>query len=168
VNAVISPPVRPIPPGFSIRPATNADIPAIRSVLHRVRQEYGVLAITGASDPDLDDLAVNYFARGGFFEVVEDAANQIVGCAGLYPLDESRAELCKMYIEKSGRGYGMGKRLLEDMLAAARRGGFTEVWLETNSILKEATTIYQQYGFRPIAAEHLLPKCDQAYSLRLE
>ncbi len=160
--------MRPIPPGFCIRPATNADIPAIRSVLFRVRKEYGVLAITGASDPDLDDLTVNFFQRGGFFEVVEDASNRIIGCAGLYPLDECRAELCKMYIEQSGRGYGLGKRLLEDMLDAARRSGFVEVWLETNSVLKEATTLYQQYGFRPVASERLLPKCDQAYSLRLE
>lgn len=153
--------------GFSIRLATNADLPGIRSVLFSVRQEYGVLGEIGANDPDLDDLALNYFARGGVFEVIENVEHRIVGCAGLYPLSADRAELCKMYIEKPARGLGLGKRLLEDLLDAARRHGFGEVWLETNSVLAEAIGLYTKYGFRPVTADHLLPRCDQAYILEL-
>ena len=154
--------------GLAIRRATNADIPAIRAVLHAVRVEYGVLSEIGANDPDLDDIELGYFGRGGHFEVVEDGGGRIVGCAGLYPLSQQRAELCKMYIEKPARGRGLGKQLLENLLAAARRGGFREVWLETNSVLTEAITLYRKYGFEPIDSEHLLPRCDQAYLLRLE
>lgn len=152
---------------FSIRRAANADIPAIRAVLLSVRREYGVLSAAGADDVDLDDLDRNYFARGGYFEVVENAAGQIVGCAGLYPLTEHRAELCKMYIEKPTRGRGFGGQLLENLLDTAVRGGFQEVWLETNSVLTEAIALYREYGFEPVPSEHLLPRCDQAYLLRL-
>jgi putative acetyltransferase len=154
--------------GFSIRPAANCDMPAIRSVLSTVRHEYGVLDETGISDGDLDDIELNYFRRGGLFEVVEDPAKRIVGCAGLYPLNQHRAELCKMYLEKFARGRGLGRQLLLDVLAAARRGGFKEVWLETNSVLSAATSLYKKYGFQPIASDHFLPKCDQAYLLRLQ
>jgi len=108
--------------GFAIRRATNADIPAIRSVLHAVRLEYGVLSEMEANDPDLDDIELGYFGRGGHFEVVEDDGGRILGCAGLYPLSEHRAELCMMYLERPARGRGLGKRLLENLLAAARRG----------------------------------------------
>ncbi len=153
---------------LSIRPATNSDIVAIRAVLFAVRAEYGVLSDIGANDADLDDIEVNYFERGGFFDVVEDGAERIVGCAGLYPLTPQRAELCKMYLEKSVRRRGVGRRLLESMLAAARRGGFAEVWLETNSVLTAATSLYRNYGFQPVAHEQLLPRCDEAYLLRLE
>jgi putative acetyltransferase len=73
-----------------------------------------------------------------------------------------------MYIEQSARGRGLGKRLLENLLAAARRSGFREVWLETNSVLTEAITLYTRYGFEPVEPEHLLPRCDQAFLLRLE
>lgn len=156
-----------MPIGFSIRRAVNDDVPAIRAVLLSVRSEYGVLGEIGANDADLDDLELNYFRGGGCFEVVEDGTKRIVGCAGLYPLNPCRAELCKMYLEKSARGQGLGKRLLEGVLAAARRSGFREVWLETNSALTEATTLYKKYGFRPIDAEHLLPRCDVAYLLGL-
>ena len=58
--------------------------------------------------------------------------------------------------------------MLENLLDAARRGGFREVWLETNSVLTEAITLYARYGFEPVEPEHLLPRCDQAYLLRLE
>jgi len=157
----------PVCQGFSIRRATNDDLPAIRAVLFAVRQEYGVLDHTGQSDTDLADLEQNYFRRGGLFEVVENDVKRIVGCAGLYPLSHQRAELCKMYLEKPARGCGLGKVLIERALAAARRGGFTEVWLETNSALVEATSLYRKYGFQPVDSDHLLPRCDRAYLLRL-
>ena len=155
------------PSGFSIRRASNRDIGAIRSVLHAVRSEFGVLCEHGAHEADLDDLELNYFQRGGFFQVVEDAGPRIVGCAGLYPLSAQRAELCKMYLEKPARGQGLGRQLLDEMLAAARRGGFAEVWLETNSVLTEAMALYRRYGFRPVDSDGLLPRCDAAFLLRL-
>ena len=153
---------------FTIRLASNDDLPAIRAVLLSVRREFGVLDETGASDNDLDDLEEKYFRRGGVFEVIEEEpAKRIVGCAGLYPLSPSRAELCKMYILESARGQGLGRRLLEDVLAAARCNGFAEVWLETNAARTAATSLYGKYGFEPVPPEHLLPRCDVAYLLRL-
>jgi putative acetyltransferase len=156
-----------MPRGFSIRLAVEDDIRAIRAVLFTVRSEYGVIGEMGANDADLDNLENNYFRCGGCFEIVEDATRRIVGCAGLRPETPCRAELCKMYIEKPARGLGLGKRLVEDLLAAARRSGFREVWLKTNSVLIEAIALYQKYGFRPQAAEYLPPRCDAAYLLRL-
>ncbi len=155
---------------LSIRRAVNADIPAIRAVLLSVRTEYGVLGAILANDPDLDDLELTYFRDGGHFEVLEDLEGRIVGCAGLRPLSPHRAELCKMYIERHARGRGLGRQLLENLLAAARRGRFSAVSLETNSVLTEAIGLYTKYGFQPVDSDpgHLLPRCDQAYLLRLE
>ncbi len=154
--------------GFSIRCATADDVPAIRGVLYTVRQEYGVLWEIGANDPELDDLEGSYFRRGGHFAVIQDPALRIVGCAGLYPLTPHRAELCKMYLEQSARGRGLGRQLLEHMLAAARQNGFAEVWLETSSTLTAAITLYRQYGFQPDDSASLTHRCDAGYLLRLE
>lgn len=151
---------------FTVRRATNDDIAAIRAVLYVVRAEYGVLSDVGANDAELDDLEANFFRDGGHFEVIVDGGGRIVGCAGLYPHNSRQAELCKMYIERSARGQGLGRRMLEDLLDAARRHGFQEVWLETNSTLIEAIALYSRYGFVPVEPDHLLPRCDQAYLLR--
>ena len=156
-----------MPSTFSIRVATNDDIGAIRAVLLAVRTEYGVLGTIGADDADLDDLELSYFRGGGCFEVIQDAARRIVGCAGLYPLSPQRAELGKMYIEKPARGQGLGRQLLQDLLAVARRGGFQEVWLKTNSVLTEAIGLYERHGFQPVALDHPSEECDVAYLLRL-
>ena len=156
------------PAGFSIRKATNVDIPAIRAVLFAVRDEYGVLCDIGANDVDLNDLEQNYFQRGGLFEVIEDGGQRIVGCAGLYPLSPQRAELCKMYLEACVRGRGFGKQLLARGLAWARQNGFAEVWLETNSALTEAIALYKKHGFERVTGDQLLQACDQAYLLRLD
>jgi N-acetylglutamate synthase-like GNAT family acetyltransferase len=158
----------PIPEGYSIRLAINADVAAIRAVLSTVRGECGVVDESGVSDDaDLADLKRNYFDHGGTFEVIEDhRAKRIVGCAGLLPLNSSRAELCKMYLKKTARRNGLGKRLLEDLLMVARHNGFAEVWLETNSSLTEAISLYKKYGFQLLESDRLLPRCDVAYVLR--
>jgi putative acetyltransferase len=153
---------------FSLRRATPGDVPAIRSVLYAVRREYGVLWELGANDPELDDLEGNYFRRGGHFEVIENMAQRIVGCAGLYPLTSHRAELGKMYIEFCARGRGLGRQILENMLVVARQNGFAEVWLETSSSLIGAIALYQQFGFEPDLAAVLTHRCDAAYLLRLK
>ena len=144
---------------FAIRSATNADLPAIRSVLMAVRREFGVVDQTGVSDDDLNDLESHFFGRGGVFQVVVDKRLQLhCRLRALCPLNRSRAELCKMYILKRARGKGLGKQMLENLLQAARSAGFTEVWLETNSVLTVATRLYERYGFQPVEADHLLPR----------
>ena len=45
--------------------------------------------------------------------------------------------------------------------------GFAEVWLETNSALTAAISLYCKYGFQPVPPDGLLPRCDTAYLLRL-
>ncbi len=161
-------PAAPLSNRLLIRKATKADVVGIRSVLHSVRQEYGVLSANGVDDPELEDLEASFFDRGGYFEVVVDGQGRILGCAGLYRLTHLRAELCKMYLEKPARGHGLGKRMLKNLLAVARRNGFREVWLETNCVLTEAITLYRQHGFQPVESDHLLPRCDQAFLLQLD
>jgi hypothetical protein len=41
------------------------------------------------------------------------------------------------------------------------------VWLETNSTLTVATSLYEKYGFQRVDPDDLRPRCDQAYLLRL-
>lgn len=151
-----------------LREATNADCQAVRDLVFTVLAEYGLKPDPGATDADLDDIERSYFVRGGTFRVLAAQDGSIVGAYGLYPVDDGICELRKMYLRRDYRGQGLGKRLLEDALAAARHLGFRQVVLETASVLKEAIALYQRYGFVPHQADHLAPRCDQAYLLKLE
>jgi putative acetyltransferase len=72
-----------------------------------------------------------------------------------------------MYLHRAYRGRGLGRRLLEDALANARRLGFARMTLETASVLKEAIRLYESYGFTPYQPDHLSGRCDHAYLLEL-
>lgn len=151
-----------------LREATNADGEHIRDLVFAVLEEYGLKPDPGSTDADLSDIERSYFARGGTFRVLEDRNGSVIGAYGLYPMENHACELRKMYLRRECRGQGLGKRLLDDALANAKRLGFTRVVLETASVLKEAIALYERYGFAPHQPDHLSPRCDQAYLLELE
>ncbi len=150
-----------------IRPANNQDADAIRRVVFGVLAEYGLTTEHRGVDVDLEDIAGNYFARGGLFEVVEDGERGIVGCVGLFAKEDGVCELRKMYLLPDMRGKGIGRQLLERMLMEARQRGFKRMELETSSKLVEATAMYRRYGFTSYRATHFAMRCDEAFYLDL-
>jgi GNAT superfamily N-acetyltransferase len=152
---------------MSMRPATNADAEAVRVLVFSVLHEYGLKPSLADTDADLFDLEGSYFSRGGRFDVLVDANGEIVGTVALFRIDDRTVELRKMYLHKQARGQGHGRRLLEHALAEAMRMGVQRVTLETASVLKEAVALYQRYGFRPCASEHMSARCDQTFELIL-
>lgn len=151
---------------MNIRPATNADAEAIKTVVFSVLREYGLNPDSGTTDRDLEAIEETYFQRGGYFGVVLEN-NRIVACVALYSESADTCELRKMYCLPASRGRGLGKKLLEFALAKARELGFSRITLETASSLKEAVSLYQQYGFVSFSSEHLSARCDQAFELYL-
>ena len=150
-----------------IRPATNADREQIRELFFSILVEYGLSSDPVGTDADLDDIEASYIRPGGWFEVVEDDAGTIIGTVGLFPKPSGVCELRKMYLLREARGSGLGKTLMERMLAKARELGFHRMELETSSKLIEAIGLYKRYGFRPATDVQNCARCDQGYALDL-
>lgn len=156
-------------PKFRLREAAAGDGAAIRAVVVAVMAEYGLSSDLEGNDADLRDVVGSYAARGGSFRVVTSAEGEIVGCGGLYPIDQREAEIRRMYLLPNVRGAGVGGTLLEELLALAKERRFERVVLETASVLKEAISLYSKRGFVPVAHRSpALRQCDQAYALLLE
>jgi len=151
---------------MNIRPATNADAEAIKTVVFSVLREYGLSPDSSSTDKDLDAIEETYFQRDGYFGVVLES-DRIVACVGLHRETVDTCELRKMYCLPGSRGKGLGKKLLEFALDKARELGFSRVTLETASALKEAISLYQQYGFVAFSPDQLSARCDQAFELYL-
>ncbi|MSR42631.1 MAG: GNAT family N-acetyltransferase [Pedosphaera sp.] len=79
--------------------------------------------------------------------------------------DGDTAELRKMYLARPTRGRGIGKWMLEQALADARQPGYRRVLSGTATALHEAIALYQRYGFKPIGAPAVAPRCDLMMAL---
>ena len=149
------------------RQATNADADAIRSLVFTILTEYGLTPDPALTDRDLFDIESSYAGRGGYFEILLDEQQQVVGSWGLYPLRPGVCELRKMYLHPSCRGQGLGKTIMKRALNQAHSLRFTRIELETAGVLKEAIILYDSFGFQPFIPDHMSSRCDQAMFLEL-
>jgi putative acetyltransferase len=154
--------------GFRLCAATNADAAAIANLVREVLAEYGLMFDPDGIDSDLKDIEHSYHFCGGVFDILVDDTERVTGSVGLVPVNSDTCELRKMYLARSARGRGQGRRLLDHALARASALGFTRVTLETATVLREAIALYERAGFRPCTPEHLSSRCNLAYFLDLK
>jgi putative acetyltransferase len=152
---------------MELRPASNQDRPAIERLVFGVLREFGLSPDPANTDADLSDLEAVYIRPGGMFDVLATTSGEILGAIGLYPVSRSTCELRKMYLDKSIRGKGHGRRLLEHALTRAKQLGFSRVTLETANVLQSAVALYERYGFKQYTPDHKSCRCDLAYYLYL-
>jgi DNA-binding MarR family transcriptional regulator/GNAT superfamily N-acetyltransferase len=74
-----------------------------------------------------------------------------VGTVMLVNADDGIAKLRLLLVEPRARGYGIGRRLVEECVRFARHAGYRRITLWTQSILVSARAIYQRCGFAKIA-----------------
>jgi len=94
--------------------------------------------------------------RGGriFFAIRQ---GEPIGCCALVPMQPGEYELAKMAVTESCRGAGIGRILLQAVIAEAFASGATRLYLETNHQLEPAIRLYESVGFRHIPPERKTP-----------
>ncbi|RFB91595.1 MarR family transcriptional regulator [Rhizobium leguminosarum bv. trifolii] len=63
------------------------------------------------------------------------------------------AKLRLLYVDKSARGLGLGKLLVDECIRFCRKKGYSELQLWTNDMLETARAIYVKSGFRLVSEE---------------
>ena len=135
---------------FLIRDWRPADRQAVACLVETVLAEFGLGFEAEGADGDAIQIEAAYWEAGGEFWVVE-RDGQLVGSGGYHPCPRGQGavELRKMFLLPEVRGRGLGRTLLRSLEAAAARRGFSEVWLETASVLKGAIALYERSGYVP-------------------
>jgi putative acetyltransferase len=82
--------------------------------------------------------------------VIARADGRAVGCGALRRLDDTSAEVKRMYVEPELRGRGIAKDILDHLEAAARVMGISRLMLETGIYQAEAIGLYRRVGFNPV------------------
>jgi ribosomal protein S18 acetylase RimI-like enzyme len=90
-------------------------------------------------------------AREGAWIVERDG--ELAGCIALTDDGDGTAGLRWFALEPSLRGRGLGRHLVDEVVAAARRHGFARMRLETFSDLRAAAHLYREHGFRVVHEE---------------
>ena len=82
--------------------------------------------------------------------LIGEIGSSVVGTVALIPLAEGTLELAKMTVSKAARGTGLGLALGEAALARAKAMGAHKVYLESNTILTPALSLYEKLGFQKL------------------
>lgn len=89
-----------------------------------------------------------------------------VGCGALKFHHGAPTEVKRMWVTRSARGLGLGRRLLQELERTACDMGSTILRLETNRSLKEAIQMYRESGYIEVPrfndepyAHHWFEKC---------
>lgn len=103
------------------------------------------LDVDAAAEADLDRLADPALSRPLFLALGDD--DRIVGTVQLKRLDERTAEVKRLYVDPARRGEGVGRRLMERLIAAADDDGFETLRLGVAPYLERARALYEALGF---------------------
>ena len=110
----------------------------------------------------LVDPAVAFFSCRG-----DDGT--VLGVGALKRLDDTHAEIKSMHTAHEARGRGVGRAMVEHLLAVARERGFRRVSLETGAgpAFAPARALYASAGFTPCGAfGAYVPSANSAYMTR--
>ena len=75
----------------------------------------------------------------------------------LRPLDESIAEMKRLYVRPAARGRGLARRLIARLCDEGKRLNYTELRLDTLPKMAEAQALYETYGFVDIEPYYETP-----------
>lgn len=143
--------VRITPPDdLEIRPFVREDRAAVRGlILAGLRERWGRL--DPDMNPDLEDIARCY-AEATFLvaALAEGPSDRLVGTGALVRESEGVGRVVRMAVAADYRRLGIGRALLDALLAAARERGFRRVVLETTDTWQEAIAFYRRCGFRVV------------------
>jgi putative acetyltransferase len=84
------------------------------------------------------------------FLVATDPSGRAAGCGALRHLDQTTAEVKRMYVAPESRGSGVATAILRALESAALDRGWTTIKLETGPAQPDAMRFYEREGYREI------------------
>jgi GNAT superfamily N-acetyltransferase len=115
----------------------------------RLNEEYGIdLEIQSMLEHHMSQLQMFFPPHGCLLLVTEGSALAGIGC--LKRIRADIGEIKRMYIRPGFRGQGLGRALLDALLAEARGIGYQTVRLDSTRFMQAAHSLYRSAGFQEI------------------
>ena len=137
---------------LNIREAEGAaDMKAVRELFIEFQGIINVGLCFQGFDEELATLPGRYARPLGRLFLAMDG-DEAVGVTGLRPTGDGVAEMKRLYLRSPWRGSGLGRRLAEAVVDAARHAGHKKICLDTFDFMDEARNMYRSMGFVEIPA----------------
>jgi len=114
-------------------------------------------------DEELKSLPGAYAAPSGRL-LIAQCEQQAAGCVALRKLEDNICEMKRLYVRPAYRGHGLGRILVERVIAEARAIGYERMRLDTvASSMQDAVELYRRMGFEEIAPYRANPIAGALY-----
>ncbi|HEY1728326.1 MAG TPA: helix-turn-helix domain-containing GNAT family N-acetyltransferase [Candidatus Baltobacteraceae bacterium] len=131
----------------------NVEDPNSRDARWCLKQYFAELAkrFPGGFDPaqSIFATAEHFKPPEGYF-IIARLHGEPVACGAILFLEKSRAYFKRMWVSRTVRGAGLGRRLLCGLERLAGEAGAKIACLETHNALSEAIAMYRSSGFREV------------------
>jgi putative acetyltransferase len=115
---------------------------------------------------ELEQFPSEYAAPTGAFILAEDEG-RYVACIAVRQFADGIGEIKRIKVAPAARGRGLGRVLVERIIAEARKLGYRSLLLDTLPFMKEAQALYLSMGFQATTAYRFNPIAGSVF-LRLE
>lgn len=136
------------PTDIGIIAATEtAHIPAARELFLEYAASLGFSLCFQNFDQEVAELPGPYAPPNGRL-LLALRADQALGCVALRDLGEGVCEMKRLYVRPAARGLGLGRQLIERVIAEARAIGYRHMRLDTiQGQMDRAIALYREFGF---------------------
>ena len=140
-----------------IQAALPEHIEQVRSLFLEYGRSLGFSLCFQSFDEELKNLPGAYGPPNGRL-LLARYRGYAAGCVALRKLEAGICEMKRLYVRPADRGRGLGKMLVEFLIAEARAIGYERMRLDTiASAMPDAIAVYRRMGFEEIAPYSAIP-----------
>ena len=141
-------------------------LPSIRELFTEYARSIDIDLCFQSFDRELAELPGKYAPPDGrLFLALENEHPS--GCVALRKIGGGICEMKRLYVRPAFRGSGLGRRLANETILAAREIGYARMRLDTLSSMTSAIALYESLGFQRIPAYYDNPS-ERAVFFELE
>jgi ribosomal protein S18 acetylase RimI-like enzyme len=132
---------------WKIQPVETAEaLAAVRLLLEEYWNSFGFTPCFQNFGDELAGLPGAYAPPNGRLALAT-MGGQSAGCIALRQVDRDHAEAKRLYVRPAFRGHGLGRALMEWLMAEARAAGYREIVGDTMPAMRDALALYERMGF---------------------
>ena len=129
--------------------AQPEDIAIVRELLREYEHALGVDLCFQGFAQELANLPGDYAPPRGLLLLARDG-DAVAGCIALRPVDHGDCEMKRLYVRDAFRAAGLGRRLVERVIATAHSLGYRRIVLDTLPTMVAAQRLYESFGFTDV------------------